>query len=310
MNTPSWLEVADKFPFKLSVVMEELGQDFEEGLKVAKNLGIRHAEFHQLWGESVADASFDTRARAKGLFEIHEIQPYMITPTTFKSVLLGNVSLANIETDPSFVREMEMLRRSIDVAKFFGVSMIRVFSFRRDSMAGLGNPSPRVPKGGEFSDEMQAKVTRGLQFACSAAEDAGITLVLENVRSCWANSGHNLGLILRRVDSPLFKAIWDPANAYVCGEDDYFPTGYEAVKPYMASFHIKDAVVEDNKTGLTRWERIGDGDLRYLEQLRELKEVGFNGNISIETHWSPPGGDPISNTRRTYAGLMDILAQI
>lgn len=312
-NTPSpitWPDLAGKFPFHLSVVMEELGPDFEQGLIVAKELGIQTVEFGRLWDEPVATAAPETLDKAKRLLEKYQIRAQMIAPTAFKTVLLGDVSLSELENNPHFQAELADLKKCLAAAQFFEVAMVRVFSFRRDEMVGLGNPSPRLPQGGPFPEEMQAKVARGLSLACQAAAEAGLTLALENVRSCWGNSGYNTALILERVNSPQLSVIWDPANAFVSGEDDAYPAGYEAVRPYISLVHLKDAVVEDAATGLTRWERMGDGSVDYKGQLSVLKEMGYNQGVSIETHWSPPGGDPISNTRRTYAGLMEILAAI
>ena len=112
------------------------------------------------------------------------------------------------------------------------------------------------------------------------------------------------------VDSPWLRAIWDPSNGFVSGEEDAFPAGYRRVKPYMAHVQVKDAVVADPATGLTRWERIGDGAVDFVGQLRALKEDEYTGYVSIETHWSPVGGNSEANTRATYAGLMDILERI
>jgi sugar phosphate isomerase/epimerase len=309
-NILSWPDLADKFPFYLAVVMEEIGHDFERTLSVARELGITHVEFGRVWGERADIVPQETLKKAKDLLEKYKIRAHMIAPATFKSVLLGSVPLEHIKAEPHFQEEMGWLKRQLAVAQFFEVPLLRVFSFRREGMIGLGNPSPRRPQGAPFPEEMQEKVARALSLACQEAEKAGVTLALENVRSCWGNSGYNTALILERVNSPWLRVIWDPANAFVSGEEDAYPAGYEAVKPYIALVHLKDAVVVDTATGLIRWERMGDGQVPYLDQLRALKEAGYDGGVSIETHWSPPGGDPESNTRNTYAGLMAILAQL
>ena len=105
--------------------------------------------------------------------------------------------------------------------------------------------------------------------------------------------------------------IWDPANAFVSGEEDFYPNGYEDGQAlYWSSFTLKMPWSKIGPGGLTRWERIGAGQVAYLDQLRALQHAKFSGGVSIETHWTPPGGDPITNTRRTYAGLLEILAQV
>ena len=114
-------------------------------------------------------------------------------------------------------------------------------------------------------------------------------------------------MVLARVDSPWLTCIWDPANGFVSGEEDAYPAGYQAVQPFVSHVHIKDAIVVDERAGLTRWERIGDGDVGLPQQLGALRDDGYDGCVSIETHWAPPGGAPVVNTKRTYDGLMAIL---
>lgn len=304
MNTISPL---DPFPFRLSLVLEEVGVDFERALAVAKELGIHEVEFGSLWGQRIDLAAMDTLVKAKRLLDKYEMQVQVVAGPTFKIVYLGSIPLAHVEREPHFQEHLQMLRAQLTAACFFDAPLARIFSFRREGMVAMGNPSPRYAQGGTFPEEMQEKVAKALRLACQEAEKAQVKLGLENVRSCWGNSGHNSALILERVDSPWLSVIWDPANGFVCGEEDAYPVGYEAVKPALSHVHLKDAVVEDEASGLIRWERIGDGKVGLTGQMSALKADGYDGCASIETHWSPPGGSKEANTRRTYEGLIEIL---
>ena len=310
MEKVTWSQVQHRFPFRLSLVAEEIGHDFERILIVAQELGIQEVEFGTLWGERIDRVPIKDLVRTRDLLEKHGMQVRVVAPQTFKAVLLGGVPLEHIEQEPHFQGEMQLLRASLAAAQFYGAPLVRVFSFRREGMVGLGNPSPRHLQGGVFPEEMQEKVARGLSLACQEAEKVGVTLALENVRSCWGNSGYNTALILERVNSPWLSVIWDPANGYVSGEEDAYPAGYRAVCPYISHVHLKDAVVEDESSGTIRWERIGDGSVGLAAQLAALAEDGYKGCVSIETHWSPPDGNPESNTRSTYAGLIALLEGI
>ena len=306
----SWNSLKEKFPFRLSLVAMEIGEDWDRVLFVARELGVEELEFGGLWGRRIDAVPLDHLIRARQALEKHGMKVRVISPATFKSVLLNHLPLDGIERDPHFGEEFRLLKASLEAARFFDAPLVRVFSFRRDNMLDTGNPSPRDPGGGDFPEEMQEKVARALELASREAEKYGIVLALENVRSCWGNSGHNTALILERVASPWLKITWDPANAFVSGEENAFPAGYQAVRDYIVNVHMKDAVVVDSGKGLTGWERIGDGSVGCKEQLRALAREGYGECLSIETHWSPPGGDPESNTRKTYEGLMSILKQI
>ena len=310
MATETWPKLASSFPFRLSLVAEETGHDLESTLRFARQLGISEIDLGTLWGERIDRVPQATLLRAKDLLDRYEIKVRVVAPETFKTVLLRDVPLGHIAEEPHFQEHLALLRAQLAVARFLEATFARVYSFRREGMAGLGNPSPRSPQGGTFPEEMQERVAFGLALACREAERAQIPLALENVRSCWGNSGHNTGLVLRRVNSPWLTCIWDPANGYVSGEEDACSEGYQAVKPFVSHVHLKDAVVLDERTGLTQWERIGDGDVGLDLQLAALADDGYEGCVSIETHWSPPGSNPISNTRSTYAGLMRLLESL
>ena len=130
--------------------------------------------------------------------------------------------------------------------------------------------------------ERLAAIRAILLDAARRAEDLGLTLCVENVRSCFGNKGVNTAAILAAVDHPNVRAIWDPANDFVSGGEDFRP-GYEATKPWMVHVHAKDATEIDAATGLTAWTAIGAGDLDWTAQICALIDDGYGGHISLET---------------------------
>ena len=259
------------FPFRLCLVLEEVGIDLEQALAVARELGMHEVEFGSLWGQRIDLMPMETLAKAKRLLDRYEMRVRVVAGPAFKIVYLDSVPFEHIEREPHFQEHLQILSAQLTAACFFDAPLARVFSFRREGMVAMGNPSPQHAQGGAFPEEMQEKVAKALSLACREAEKAQVNLALENVRSCWGNSGHNTAQILARVNSPWLTAIWDPANGFVSGEEDAYPTGYQAIKPYISHVHLKDAVVEDETSGLIRWERIGDGDVGLAAQMAAPK---------------------------------------
>lgn len=293
------------------VCTDEVHDDLETALRVARELGMRQVELQEFWGTPVTRLSDDELARTRDLLDRYEMTVSGIGTLFLKPVLLGQAPRGRVAQDAAFQRDLELLRASIRVAQRLGAPMVRTFSFRRDDMVGLGNPSPLLPAGGAIPDEILEKIVEGIRLAAREAADAGLILGLENVRSCWANGGVNAGRILRAVDHPAFKAIWDPGNDYVsCGE--HFSAGYEAVKPFICHVHVKDARIRDRATGLTAWEAVGAGEVDYVGQFAALRRDGYAGTLSLETHWHPrpPGGEPdrIADSRASFAGVRRALA--
>jgi sugar phosphate isomerase/epimerase len=298
------------YPFKLGVVAGEIDEDPAVSLPFARVLGMTHVEFGSLWGRRITDITDVELEPVRVQIADLGLQVVMVGPDTFKRVSLGHLALHEIADDPHFLSEMAVFRRSIEIAHFFGASLVRTFSFRRDEMVGLGNPSPRYPRGGEIPNVMLDKLCRAFELICAVAEQENVTLGLENVRSCWANSGWNTRCIVERVATERLKVVWDPANAFVSGEELAYPDGYLAVRPYIAHVHLKDARVLDAERGLTSWERIGDGELAYPAQLQALIDDEYRGVVSIETHYAPPGKTTAEATQLTTEGLWQVLASL
>lgn len=308
--TQLWSALKGQFPFELCLVAEEIGDDFARVITSARSMGIEEIELGSLWGDNIDEIPFGRLVDARDMLRDNGMRVRMVATQAFKTVFLGSVDVEDIPSDPHYGEHMDLFRTSVEAAIFFGAPLVRVFSFRREGMVGLGNPSPRLPWGGAFPDEMVDRVAAGLEPAVRLAKDGGLVVALENVRSCWCDSGRNTGKLLERIGSSSLRAIWDPANAYVSGEKDAAEVGYKAVRPFVAHVHLKDAVVEDVETGLTRWERIGDGSVGLGAQLEALQGDPFDGCISLETHWAPPDSDREVNTRRTYEGLVDLLKEL
>jgi len=298
------------YPFRLGVVMEEISPDPAEALPIARGLGMTHVEFGSLWGRPLPQTTREDWERMKRLLRANGLQVAMVGPSTFKTVYLGHLSPDSIHRDPAFRAEMEAMARVMEAARYFEAPLARTFSFRREGMVGLGNPSPRLPRGGEIGSDMLARLRQAFLLICELADRMGVDVGLENVRSCWANTGYNTARIVEAVGSPRLKVVWDPANGFVSGEDHPYPDGYAQVRPYVAHVHAKDAALLDPDTGLTAWERIGDGAVDYRGQIAALIADGYDGVISIETHYEPAGKTPAEATRLTTEGLREVLASL
>ncbi|MBI2942269.1 MAG: sugar phosphate isomerase/epimerase [Chloroflexi bacterium] len=291
---------------RFGVCTDEVHPDLETALRVAWEMGMRRVELLEFGGKPVVAMDETEIDRARVLLDRYEMRVSAVGSLFLKLVLLGDVPRGGVARDPAFQSDLAMLRASIAVARRLGAPIVRTYAFRRDGMVGLGNPSPRLPRGGEVPNAALEKVVEGLRLAAREAADNGLILGLENVRSCWANTGHNAGRILRAVDHPALRAIWDPGNDYVSGGVPY-PEGYEAVRPFICHVHVKDARVVDPATGLTSWEAVGGGEVDYVAQFRGLRRDGYTGTLSLETHWHPrPEGDGepdrIADSQISFAG--------
>ncbi len=295
--------------FSLGVVASETGDDLDRTVAFAREQGMVDLEVDAVWGTPVADADDDLLARARDVIAGAELRVSMIGAPTFKTLIVADADPNDLASIPGWEAHRVSLEGSFRAAQALGCGQVRVFSCRRDEMLDLGNPSPRYPDGGAIPLDRLEAVGAILADAARRAEGAGLTLCLENVRSCFGNSGRNTARILARVDHPRLRAIWDPANDFVSGGDGY-PAGYAHIKPWLEHVHVKDARIRDPATGLTSWEAVGEGEVPYADHFGALIADAYAGSVSLETHWHPAEHSREENSRISFAGLVQAIGRV
>jgi sugar phosphate isomerase/epimerase len=87
-----------------------------------------------------------------------------------------------------------------------------------------------------------------------------------------------------------------------------FPAGWEASRAHVAHVHVKDARAAED--GSLKWTVVGEGQIDYHGQLAALKASGYDGVISLETHYKAPGGDPETSSRQCLDGLKRLMESL
>ena len=290
--------------FTYSLVANEVSDDLDQATAFAVTHGMSALELDTAWGVPIETADADARARVRGALRQAGLEATMVLSPAFKALRLADADPGNLASLPGWREHLDLLTAAMDFAAVIGCPRVRLFTGRRD--VGGDNPSLRLPDGGGLSAERLDAIRAILLDAAGRAEDLGLTLCVENVRSCFGNTGPNTAAILAAVDHASVRAIWDPANDFVSGGEG-FRVGYEAVKPWMVHVHAKDATVVDPATGLTAWTAIGQGDLDWPAQIRVLQNDGYCGRISLETHWHPEGRSREQNSHDSFAGLRGVV---
>jgi len=277
---------------QLSVITDEISQDLGHALDVMSEYGCRTAELRNVYGKYIVDADGELLAKVESDLKDRGYTVCCIDTPFYKCDLpvdsksrSGSAGPTHGATERSFDDQMPLLMRSIDLCKRFDTPYLRIFSFWRR---------------GPLTPEIEDRIARALVSACEVAQRAGVTLLLENEHACFLGTGKETARMIDRVGSPALKMIWDPGNAFMAGEQP-FPSGYESAKPYVAHIHIKDATV--SASGELIWTVVGDGEIEYEGQFQALAASGYDGVISLETHYRDADGDAEKSTRQCLAGL-------
>ena len=293
-------------PFSVGVVNSEISPDVEVGVAVAADLGMSQIEIEDFWGRAAYECDDALVERTRAAVERAGLYVSAVGTQAFKVLILPPGDVGDLAAVDGWDQHRIELEGGIRIAQALGSPYVRIFSCRRDDMVGMGNPSPRLPDGGPLPDDRLAGIARVLRDAGDRAEAAGVTLLVENVRSCWGNTAVNTVRILEATGHPRVKLNWDPSNDFVSGGNP-FPPGYEIARPWTQHVHVKDACVVDHTTGLIAWECVGRGEVDFVGQLRALIDEGFAGAVNLETHWHPEHRSKETNSRESFAGMLHAL---
>ena len=278
---------------RLSVLTDEISENLEEALDWCVAREFKHVEIRMVDGANAANLTDEQAAAAAEKISKRGLSVSALASPIFKCALDPS---RPVESGDLFGAEEEgvaahftKLDRAIPLARTFGTELIRVFSFWREK-----EPA-------RYFDEIAAHLKR----AAGVAEREGILLGLENETACNGGYAQEVADIVRRVDSPALKIMWDPGNEDY-GAKTAWPEGYGHVKGLIAHVHLKDVVLEKDNT--PRCVPIGSGRVRLREQIEALEKDGYRGLYTLETRYTPEGGTPMQGTQETLDGLKRILA--
>ena len=285
-----------KSPFRISVINDEITQDFARACEIAANeFGMSWIELRGMWNKNVVNLDAKEIAESQRILKQYDLRVTDIASPLFKVDWPGapkskfSPSGAQFGADFSFDQQTEVLDRSISLAKAFGADRVRCFDFWR-----LDDPAP-------YREVMNRK----LREAADRAGKSGVILILENEPSCNTATAAEAAKLLDAIRSPHLMLNWDAGNAAEHGEIPY-PDGYRLLpKNRIGHCHCKDAAKKPG--GGYEWAAMGRGLIDWTGQFRALLHDGYHYAVSLETHWRG-AGTAEESTRQSWAGMKKELA--
>ena len=267
----------------VAAITDEFSPDLERAVEAMVRIGMTGAELRVLWGKNILDLSDAEIERAGDIVAGAGLKVVSIASPLLKCVLPDAPPLdSRFEHDVfasahTYEDQPRLMRRAFEIAHKLGAPVIRVFSFWRT-----------VDPGKCFD-----RIGEALAGYAEKAAAADLILGLENEHACNAATGEETAAVLKAVNHPRLKVVWDPANACVAGERP-FPDGYRRLPPdSIAHVHAKDCRLAEGKPA---WVPLGTGALDWKAQFAALLADGYRGSVSLETHWPGPGGDKLEGS--------------
>jgi sugar phosphate isomerase/epimerase len=271
---------------RLCVITDEISQDLAHALDVCAEEGVSTVELRAVGGANIVSHDDGSLEKIGAMLDRRGFCVGAIASPFFKCHLRGEGApegATHFAPPASREEQWEILERSFEVARLFGARIVRSFSFWR------------VPDPSGVRDEVAGVISE----AARRTDEAGLTLGLENEHACNVATGAEARWVLDRAASPALGVIWDPGNEAAMGSEP-FPGGYEQVRGRVVHVHLKDMDVDGN------WTRMGAGVIDYAGQFRALARDGYDGFLSLETHYELPKGGAEKATRESLAAIRDL----
>ena len=273
---------------RLGILTDEVSNHFDHALDWAAAQKLRHVEVRVIDGVNTVELTDDQIQSVRRRVESRGLFVSAIASPLFKCALDPARPVASGDRFGQQEQGVEdhfaMLNRVISIAHQLATTRIRIFSFWREK-----DPA-------RYHDE----IVRHLKRAAAVAHDHNIQLLLENEPSCNGGFAAEIATLVRAVNAPSLKALWDPGNeAY--GGREAFPAGYHQLKDVLAHVHLKDATLAHD--GKPHCLPLGSGDVPWIPHFRALAADNYTGLFTIETHFTPTGGTRMTGSRITLDAI-------
>ena len=284
--------------FPIAVITDEFSQDFERVCATAVELDIAGLEIRTAWDKNVLAMSDGEIDQLKQTADRHGRRFVAVASPVYKCVLPeGGEIDQRFQQDAfraayDFADQPRILARALEIARRLEAPVVRVFSFWRTVRP----------------ERNFRRITEILAEGGEAARQSGVRLGLENEPACHFATGEEVARAIDELDPDLYGVVWDPGNAFAAGEAAV-PHGYREVPAgRICHVHVKDCT-RDPSGGGPQWCDIGAGGVGWQEQLSALEADGYAGAVSLETHWTGPGGDKYLGTTICAKSLARLLEQ-
>jgi L-ribulose-5-phosphate 3-epimerase len=283
--------------FPIAAITDEFSLDLDIALDAMAKIGMTGAELRLIGDHNMIDLSDAEVTDVRRRVEQRGMQVMSIASPVLKCVLPDAPPIdERLEQDVfgsayTIDDQPRLSQRAFEIAELTGAQIIRVFSYWRTTAP----------------ERCLDRIIAALKDLADRAADRGLIIGLENEQACNVGTGAEAGHVLAALDHPALKLIWDPANASILGETP-FPDGYSKLPASrIVHVHAKDCVVSGHTP---TWGPLGEMGIDWRGQLAALRRDGYQGAISLETHWRAADGDRLKPSIICGENLRGLVAEM
>ena len=276
---------------RLAVTTDEIDHDLGVAISLLRKHGLKHCEIRKLWGEYNTSLPIEKIRHARTMLDDAGIQLAILDTGFFKVPLPESDSEGGAK---ALRKQWDLLERAFERAEVFGTRLIRTFAFT-------------YPRDGRPDPAAYPRIFELVEESAERAKRAGFRLAVENVAWSYVETAAHCAQLQAKVRSPALGLTWDPNNSAQAGEEP-FPAGYESLDSARI-FHVHFRDYRRTEAGEFEWCGVGDGEFDHVGQLRALLDDGYDGVVSLETHYTI-GGSKAAASEHSLKGLLAAVKRV
>lgn len=255
---------------QLCVITDEISQDFEHALDVAKSHGCNSVDLRNAWNKNIVLLTDDELHKIKDALEKRHMNVAVISGPFGKCLLpdaAGQTKSEDFMKNPGY--NLGFFNRIIEISDVLNTDLIRIFAFAEYGM--------------EDAEKRWQAMKDYLMPYIEKAESKNKILLVENEKGMNVATIAQAKRFFEEIKSPNVKLVLDPGNFFAVGEE----TTTEAYEHFyendlVGHIHVKDP---KRKTTLgTTFGVVGEGKINYDSLFTQAIKTGYTGFFSLETH--------------------------
>ncbi len=243
----------------ISAFADEISPNLKEQMDVCEQHGIKCIDVRSIDDINVSKMTID---------QVKEYKKQM-SDRGFKVPCLGS-PIGKIKIGDDMNAHLDLLKHCCDVAKAFGTSWIRMFSF--------------YPTDGAKISDQRDQAIKGIEAMVKVADQQDVVLYHENEAAIYGATTEGVKDIFASIPSPRLKGVFDPGNFVtenIKAFDEAWTVGLAEMTHY---FHVKD-----KKYGAKRCVPAGEGDGQFAQIFADMKKRNWSGYMTLEPHLAGAG---------------------
>ena len=260
---------------KIGVMPTSFRVPFKEAVILARDMGAKGLQPFLTKGELTPALTKDERREALKFIRDNGLEVSAVCGD------FGAAYFSQVENDKEVQYMMSMMDMALDLGTNIVTTHIGQVPEDENDEKYI-NILKTIVKLGKYGDSI------GVKFATETGPEMAIKL-----RS-----------ILEKANTSSAKVNLDPANFVMCAGQDPVEAVH-ILKDYIVHTHAKDGIKTYDGTNGER--PLGQGGVPYIEYLSALKDIGYDGFLTIEREVGPT---PIADIQLAYDFLTECLKKI